>query len=251
MQGCRARRRHPRRRRAGAHLPHLLLEHVGHQVRHRPHALADLRMTGQTGAQTDLDVVLSRTPMIHGWVFMSLLRTTGPAAMAVWISSPERSRKPVLMKMTRSRAALIAACRLSVVRRSSSMMPILSVLGSAARATPRRARTAAPQRRPRRDRASSASRCRPSPRCRSHAPRLTSSPGIAQSAVSAASRNVSKISAPSASSTASVRMWRADVANQQQRTPRQRDRRAVRAGELAIVGETPDERIAAPSRPAR
>ncbi len=58
---------------------------------------------------------------------MSFLRTTGPACMEVWISSPVRSRKPVLMKATRSRAASMHALRLTVVRRSSSMMPTLMV----------------------------------------------------------------------------------------------------------------------------
>src|ERR1700738_1861583 len=59
---------------------------------------------------------------------MAALRTIGPASIDVWISSPVRSRKPVLMKTTRSAAARIAAFRLTVVRRSSSMIPILSVL---------------------------------------------------------------------------------------------------------------------------
>ena len=58
---------------------------------------------------------------------MSFLRTTGPACMEVWISSPVRSRKPVLMKATRSRAAWMQALRFTEVRRSSSMMPTLMV----------------------------------------------------------------------------------------------------------------------------
>ena len=58
---------------------------------------------------------------------MSFLRTIGPASMEVWISSPVRSRKPVLMKATRSRASSMQALRLSVVRRSSSMIPTLMV----------------------------------------------------------------------------------------------------------------------------
>ena len=33
---------------------------------------------------------------------MSFLRTIGPASIDVWISSPVRSRKPVLMNTTRS-----------------------------------------------------------------------------------------------------------------------------------------------------
>ncbi len=58
---------------------------------------------------------------------MSFLRTTGPACIDVWISSPVRSRKPVLMKATRSPASAMQALRLSDVRRSSSMMPTLIV----------------------------------------------------------------------------------------------------------------------------
>ncbi|MNE09817.1 hypothetical protein D3C80_1025060 [compost metagenome] len=59
---------------------------------------------------------------------MSALRTIGPASMEVWISSPVRSRKPVLMNTTRSLAALMQALRLIVVRRSSSMIPTFRVL---------------------------------------------------------------------------------------------------------------------------
>ena len=58
---------------------------------------------------------------------MSPLRTMGPASMAVCISSPVRSRKPVLMKATRLPAASIQAFRLTEVRRSSSMMPSFTV----------------------------------------------------------------------------------------------------------------------------
>ncbi|MCY1548668.1 hypothetical protein D9M68_847920 [compost metagenome] len=50
-----------------------------------------------------------------------------PASMALCISSPVRSRKPVLMNTTRSLAALMQALRLTEVRRSSSMMPIFRV----------------------------------------------------------------------------------------------------------------------------
>ncbi len=58
---------------------------------------------------------------------MSPLRIMGPACMAVCISSPVRSRKPVLMKATRAGAAAIQALRFTEVRRSSSMMPSLTV----------------------------------------------------------------------------------------------------------------------------
>ena len=59
---------------------------------------------------------------------MSVLRTIGPAIIEVWISSPVRSRKPVLMNATRDLAARMHSARFTVVRRSSSMMPILTVL---------------------------------------------------------------------------------------------------------------------------
>ena len=59
---------------------------------------------------------------------MSPLRIIGPASIAVCISSPVRSRKPVLMKATRAAAAAMQALRLTLVRRSSSMMPSLTVL---------------------------------------------------------------------------------------------------------------------------
>ena len=68
---------------------------------------------------------------------MSFLRIIGPASIEVWISSPVRSRKPVLMNTTRSRAARMQAARLTVVRRSSSMMPIFSVWRGRDRACPR------------------------------------------------------------------------------------------------------------------
>ena len=59
---------------------------------------------------------------------MSPLRSMGPACMAVCISSPVRSRKPVLMNATRLAAAAIQAFKFTLVRRSSSMMPSLTVL---------------------------------------------------------------------------------------------------------------------------
>ncbi len=65
---------------------------------------------------------------IQALAFMSPLRTMGPACMEVWISSPVRSRKPVLMKATRLGAAAMQAFRFTEVRRSSSMMPSLTVL---------------------------------------------------------------------------------------------------------------------------
>ncbi len=61
---------------------------------------------------------------------MSLLPIIGPAQKSLWISSPVRSRKPVLMKITRSRAASIQASRFNDVRFSSSMIPTLIVVGA-------------------------------------------------------------------------------------------------------------------------
>ncbi len=58
---------------------------------------------------------------------MSFLRIIGPASIEVWISSPVRSRKPVLMKQMRFEAFWMQALRLTVVRRSSSMMPTFMV----------------------------------------------------------------------------------------------------------------------------
>ena len=51
-------RGHPRGGGAGAGLADLLGHHVGHQVGHRPHALADLGASGETGGQTDVDVLI-------------------------------------------------------------------------------------------------------------------------------------------------------------------------------------------------
>ena len=71
-------------------------------------------------------------------VFISPLGIIGPARMAVWISSPVRSRKPVLMKAMRWRTAWMVAARLADVRRSSSITPTLTVW----RARPVRSSTA-------------------------------------------------------------------------------------------------------------
>ncbi|MCY1544806.1 hypothetical protein D9M68_807110 [compost metagenome] len=69
---------------------------------------------------------------------MSPLRSMAPASMVECISSPVRSRKPVLMKTTRLAAAAMQALRLTLVRRSSSMMPIFSVCrGSPSRSSTR------------------------------------------------------------------------------------------------------------------
>ena len=69
---------------------------------------------------------------------MASLRSMAPASIEVWISSPVRSRKPVLMKATRSRAARMHSLRLTLVRRSSSMIPSFTVyLGSPSTASTR------------------------------------------------------------------------------------------------------------------
>ena len=52
----------------------------------------------------------------------------GPASMEVWISSPVRSRNPVLIKASLDLASRMHSLRLMLVRRSSSIIPILIVL---------------------------------------------------------------------------------------------------------------------------
>jgi hypothetical protein len=59
--------------------------------------------------------------------FMSPLRSIGPARIEVCISSPVRSRNPVLMNTMRLRTAAMHAARFADVRRSSSITPTLSV----------------------------------------------------------------------------------------------------------------------------
>jgi hypothetical protein len=121
----------------------LLLQHGRHQVRHGPHALADLRLARQAAGEPDVDVPVLVGADPGSARFMSPLRLMAPASMLVWISSPVRSRKPVLMKIDPARAARMHSLRLTVVRRSSSMMPILRVLRRAP-ARPRRGRTVSP-----------------------------------------------------------------------------------------------------------
>ena len=53
--GCR-RRRNPGRRRTGARLRTLLLKHRGHQCRHRPHALTDLRTVREPCGKPGVDI---------------------------------------------------------------------------------------------------------------------------------------------------------------------------------------------------
>ena len=136
--------------------------------------------------------------------FMSALRAIGPASIEVWISSPVRSRKPVLMNTIRSLAACTAAARLSEVRRSSSIRPILSVFGASPSSASTRANSVTVKRHlvgpvllglddvDRPGPAVAAGRVG------------AAGPGSAPSAVTMASRMPSKTSAPSASRTASV-----------------------------------------------
>ena len=56
MQRRRCRRRHPGAVRAGHRVADLLFQHVGHPVRHCPHALADLRPAGKPACEADIDV---------------------------------------------------------------------------------------------------------------------------------------------------------------------------------------------------
>ena len=62
VQGGRGRRGHPRGGGAGAGLADLLLDHVGHQLGHGPHALADLGLAGEPGGKPGVDVVRPRRP---------------------------------------------------------------------------------------------------------------------------------------------------------------------------------------------
>ncbi len=58
---------------------------------------------------------------------MKSFRLKAPASIEVWISSPVRSRKPVLTKQTRAFAARMHSLRFTEVRRSSSMIPSFTV----------------------------------------------------------------------------------------------------------------------------
>ena len=63
----------------------------------------------------------------HLAIFILPLRTMAPPYIPVCISSPVRSKNPVLIKATRAPAAAIAALILTLMRRSSSMIPNLTV----------------------------------------------------------------------------------------------------------------------------
>ena len=121
-------------------------------------------LPGKPAGEPDVDVAVLVGLDPRRARFISSLRSTGPASIEVWISSPVRSRKPVLMKNTRDFAARMHALRLTVVRRSSSMMPILMRVARQPEQVLDRRRRARRRRRPRPARASSASRCRSS-RC--------------------------------------------------------------------------------------
>ena len=91
----------PRRCWRRSSMADLLVHHVAHHVRRGPHALADLRLAGKAVVQADADVAL----FVGGdpaEAFIAPLRIIAPACIEVWISSPVRSRKPVLMNTMRS-----------------------------------------------------------------------------------------------------------------------------------------------------
>ena len=56
VQGGGGRRRHPGGVGAGHWVADFLLQHGCHQIRHRPHALADLGVAGQAASQPDVDI---------------------------------------------------------------------------------------------------------------------------------------------------------------------------------------------------
>jgi hypothetical protein len=111
---------------AGLRVADLLLEHRGHQVGHGPHALADLRLAAQPALQPDqhvaalvgldpgaaLHVALAdHRPGLHGGVHL--------VAGAVQEAGVDEGHAAA--------AAAMQALRLTLVRRSSSMMPSLTV----------------------------------------------------------------------------------------------------------------------------
>ena len=134
---------------------------------------------------------------------ISFLRIMAPASIEVWISSPVRSRNPVLMNTTRSLAAAMQAARLALVRRSSSMIPIFSVACGRPRNCSTRVNISQAK-------AISSGPCILGFTIYTEPSRLLRRAFrscIAISAVTAASSMPSGISAPAPSSTASVNMW--------------------------------------------
>ncbi len=133
---------------------------------------------------------------------MSFLRTIGPASIDVWISSPVRSRNPVLMKATRAEAARMHSTRLTEVRRSSSMMPIFTVCRGSPSTSSTRPKTASAN-------ATSSGPCifglttytDPARRCSGTPARRSC---VAHRTVTSASSKPSGTSCPSGSSTAGV-----------------------------------------------
>ena len=81
-----------------------------------------LSQRGQRMAKTTFTVGVERSAKSMSAGTRDRLRQRGHE-----ISSPVRSRKPVLMNTTRFLAAAMQAARFTVVRRSSSMMPIFRV----------------------------------------------------------------------------------------------------------------------------
>ena len=123
----------------------LVLEHLRHAVRHRPHALADLRASRQAARNAHIDIVTLVGVQPDGLLQVSPCAAR-PGFHEVWISSPVRSRKPVLMNTTRSRTARMHSARLTVVLRSSSIIPIFRVLPGQAPGAPPLRRTVARKR---------------------------------------------------------------------------------------------------------
>mmetsp|Transcript_14485 Transcript_14485/g.37517 ORF Transcript_14485/g.37517 Transcript_14485/m.37517 type:complete len:297 (-) Transcript_14485:944-1834(-) len=128
----------------------------------------------------------------------SALGGIGPASIDVWISSPVRSRNPVLMKTSRWRAALTISGRLALALRSSSITPSLTVCSGSPTSASTRANSSSTS-------ATSAGECilglttytEPA-RELTRAP-VRSRSCLAASTVTAASRKCSGVAAPSAS----------------------------------------------------
>ena len=80
----------------------LRLEHVGHKVWCCPHAFTNLGAARQATGSPNIDVVvfIRRYPLLGFHVGFSII---GPASIDVCISSPVRSRNPVLINATAMR----------------------------------------------------------------------------------------------------------------------------------------------------
>ena len=183
---------------------------------------------------------------------LALAGSPAPASIEVWISSPVRSRKPVLMKTTRLAAA--ADALLEVHRRAALLVhdPDLQRVAAPGRAPPRRGRRSRRRRRPPRDRASSASPRRPTRR-------RVRPPSARPRSCSAASAGDQRVHDPLGHlarrrrrGSPGVVMQVADVADQHQRPTAHRTRRSRPARVNSRSGFEPaDERAPALRRPPR